>query len=247
MSQNTHLRMWNVLARIGITLAAFGFLLAIRPDWSAKYWRWIGASRSIENYVHSHKVRKLQIGAGSNNLPGWLNTDIEPREGQVYLDATRPLPFEGRSLNYILSEQVIEHLTYDEGLGMLKESYRVLAPGGKIRIATPNLLRLAALLQPQGTEEVRWFVKNKIAAHGWPMTPDPECYIVNLQMREDHRFVYTPKMLRAALESAGFGDIKQFRPGESDDLELVAVEIRPKTAYRDVDAFETMVFQASAK
>ena len=41
------------------------------------------ARTTIERYA-STGVRKLQIGAGPNNLPGWLNTDIEPREGKSF-------------------------------------------------------------------------------------------------------------------------------------------------------------------
>src|SRR5688572_3091577 len=93
----------------------------------------------IDQYLRDHPVRKLQIGAGSSRLRGWLNTDIEPGEGLAYLDATKRFPFEDGSLHYIFSEHVIEHLTYDEGKAMVAEAFRVLAPGGKMRISTPDL------------------------------------------------------------------------------------------------------------
>ena len=67
------------------------------------------------------KVRKLQLGAGGNNVPGWLNTDIDVGSNQAYVDATKPFPFSDGSINYVFSEHVIEHLTYEQGLGMLKE------------------------------------------------------------------------------------------------------------------------------
>ena len=34
---------------------------------------------------------------------------------------------------------MIEHLKYSDGQNMLKESFRVLKPKGKIRISTPDL------------------------------------------------------------------------------------------------------------
>jgi len=67
----------------------------------------------------------LQIGAADNNKPGLLNTDIEPSIGQAYLDASKPFPLPDRSFK-VFSEQVIEHITYETGLVMLKESYRIL-------------------------------------------------------------------------------------------------------------------------
>jgi hypothetical protein len=47
------------------------------------------SSGVIDDYMRANAVRKLQIGAGENNKPGWLNTDIEPTIGQAYLDPFR--------------------------------------------------------------------------------------------------------------------------------------------------------------
>src|SRR5438477_50522 len=83
-------------------------------------------------------------GAGFNSLPGWLNTDLEPKSASViYLDAAKPLPFAYSTFDYIFSEHVIEHIPYPQGLSMLKECFRVIKPGGTIRIATPNLEQIA--------------------------------------------------------------------------------------------------------
>src|SRR5687767_6891434 len=48
----------------------------------------------IERYMREHQTRKVQLGAGSSRLEGWLNTDIEPGDGLAYLDATKPFPFD---------------------------------------------------------------------------------------------------------------------------------------------------------
>src|SRR4051812_41800883 len=90
------------------------------------------SARQIREYNRGHPIRKLQLGAGGIVYPGWLNTDIEPGPGKVYLDATKPFPISDGAIQYIFGEHVIEHLSYDDGLLMLRECYRVLAPGGKI-------------------------------------------------------------------------------------------------------------------
>ena len=72
-------------------------------------WR---SKRMIANYVQERAVRRLQIGAGTNVRPGWLNTDIEQRDGIAYLDATEPFPLENGTFHYVYSEHVIEHLPY---------------------------------------------------------------------------------------------------------------------------------------
>jgi hypothetical protein len=57
----------------------------------------------IRDYLDSHSVRKLQLGAGGNDPTGWLNTDIEPAGKEVYLDATDRYPFPDGSFQYALA------------------------------------------------------------------------------------------------------------------------------------------------
>ena len=242
----------NNLARLAITLAAAGVFLGIRPDLFARassevgaiYQQKVASPRLIETYLRNHKLRKLQIGAGINHNPEWLNTDIEPSGDQAFLDATKPFPLPDASFQFIIGEQVIEHITYEQGIGMLKEAYRVLAPGGKVRIATPNLLQYFALFGPQD-EKIKEFIPRKLDYHYWPQTPDPACYILNAAVRSwGHQFIYTPKMLRASFEKAGFTTIKQFAPGASDDADSTGLEIRSHGEFKDIDKFESMVFEA---
>jgi SAM-dependent methyltransferase len=109
------------------------------------------AKKAVDEYIASHPVRKLQIGAGPNSLPGWLNSDIEPQKDQIYLDAAAVYPIPSESFDYIFAEQLIEHLSLEQGQTMLREWRRILRPGGKIRIATPDLTTFAKLF----TEEDR--------------------------------------------------------------------------------------------
>ncbi len=186
-----------------------------------------GAPRMMQAYLSGHSVRKLQIGAGSVNYPGWLNTDIEPSGEQVYLDATKPFPLPDGSIQYIFGEHVIEHLSYEDGLAMLRECHRVLASGGKIRLATPNLLKYLALFQNPKTEEINRYLEGKLKWHGWPPTAHPESEILNLELHSfGHQFVYDPATLSDSLAQAGFEHIAQFAPGESDDPQLRGVEAR---------------------
>jgi predicted SAM-dependent methyltransferase len=241
------------LAKAGITLAALGVFALLRPDvigWLrdkavSYYGQHFGSPRVISEYLRTHSTRKLQLGAGTFDRPGWLNTDIEPRAGQAYLDVTKPFPLPEGSMQVVFSEHLIEHVPYEDGLKMLKECHRVLGPGGGVRIATPNLMKFVELFAEPKSEAVTRFIQNKVAWHEWPRTADPECLILNWQLRFwGHQFVYTPKMLRASLERAGFTDIKEFRSGESDRADMAGLEARPGSSIGDVNAYETMVFQA---
>ena len=245
-------KLFHILARVGITIVACGLFLLIRPDIGTLLKGKVRAAtieraspRVIETYLSRNAVRKLQIGAGLNNKPGWLNSDIEPEPGQAYLDASKRFPLPDRSFRYVYSEQVIEHITYEEGLVMLRESYRILEPGGRVRLATPNLDKFIQLFQAAQTPEMQQYIERKTAWHEWPATPDSACYILNQQLREwGHQFVYTPKLLKARMESVGFRDVKQFKPGESDDPALQHIEARASWRVADVNAYEAMIFEA---
>lgn len=200
----------------------------------------------MQSYLSSHSVRKLQIGAGGMNYRGWLNTDIEPSDVEVYLDATKPFPLPDGSIQYIFGEHVIEHLSYEDGLAMLRECYRVLSAGGKIRLATPNLLKYSQLFQNPKTEEVTRYLEEKVKWHGWPPSAHPESQILNFELHSfGHKFVYDPATLSDSLAQAGFGHIAPFPPGVSDDPQLQGVEARHQDpALRSLNDYETMVLQA---
>jgi predicted SAM-dependent methyltransferase len=196
-------------------------------------------------YLRTHSVRKLQIGAGRIDYPGWLNTDIDPGPDEAYLDLTKRFPLPDESVQYIFGEHVIEHLNYDDGMAMLRECYRVLAPGGKIRFATPNLLKYLQLFRDPKTPEIDSYLNAKLRWHGWPQTSDRENMILNMEMRSfGHEFLYDPRSLSDRLTQAGFRMIAEFPPGESDDPQVRGVESRHNNAkLRPMNDYETMVIQ----
>jgi predicted SAM-dependent methyltransferase len=205
----------------------------------------------IDRYLATHGVKKLQIGAGG--VPGftdWLNTDIDPHPGEAYLDATKPFPIPDGALSYVFSEQVFEHLPYSGGLAMLRECRRTMKSGGKIRITTPNLLRLMALFQDSKNDVQQTYIRDTMERGYWPeplpKTISPGAVILNYEMRNfGHQFLYDPQTMRQSLEIAGFQDIKEFAPGDSDDPQLSGLDVRHKASVHVRNDYETMVFQAT--
>jgi predicted SAM-dependent methyltransferase len=196
----------------------------------------------IDKYLEEHPVRKLQIGSGSSRLKGWLNTDIEPGTGGLaFLDATKRFPFEDGELHYIFSEHVIEHLSYDEGKFMVAEAYRVLAPGGKMRISTPDLARFIALFDKDPGEEARAYIVGKLAWREWPKDPNPAAIILNLQMSSwGHKFMYDVETLGAMLSRAGFRNLQEFEENISGDEHLRDLEARDTGVNKRWSDYETM-------
>jgi predicted SAM-dependent methyltransferase len=179
-------------------------------------------------------------------LPGWLNTDIEPGPAEVYLDATQRFPFADGTVQYIFGEQLIEHLTFEDGLEMLRECHRVLAPGGKLRLATPDLDRLVALFQDRKSDEVQGYLRGKLAWHGWPDSTSPETVILNMELRDfGHEFVYDSKTLEGRFREAGFQTVRVLRAGEADDPVLTGIEARHLPSFPEhlLNDYETMVLE----
>ncbi|MEK7684063.1 MAG: methyltransferase domain-containing protein [Verrucomicrobiota bacterium] len=203
-------------------------------------------SRQIEEYDRGHRLRKLQIGSGPNALAGWLNTDSYPvsRES-VFMDATRAFPLASQTFDYVFSEHVIEHLSYEEGLFMLRESFRVLKPAGRIRIATPNLKNLIDLYSPEKTGRQRRYIKWAMNEY-WPhLNTSQECFIINNFVRNwGHKFIYDPAALQGALERAGFIAVSEHSPGESNDEHLSGLESHGKLIGEEFNGLETMVLEA---
>ena len=54
-------------------------------------------------------------------------------------DVRKPLPFSDGSVSAVYSSHVLEHLYREEGQRLIAESFRVLAPGGILRIVVPDL------------------------------------------------------------------------------------------------------------
>jgi predicted SAM-dependent methyltransferase len=247
----------NRAAQAGIILAAVTLFLCLRPDIygnvrdqvRADYEQKVVSPKIIAEYLRKTPQPKVQIGAGPSNAPGWLNTDIEPSEGQAYLDATKPLPFPDGSVYYIFGEHVIEHVDYTSALGFFKEAHRVLAPGGKIRMVTPDLNKFLTLFNEPDAEhspKTAHFIARKLDSQDWTKTSDPACVILNNEMHGfGHQFLYTPALLRASYQQAGFTEIRQYLAGETSDPTFVAVELRPRGEWKDVNVFESMAIEAT--
>src|SRR5688572_29628565 len=196
-----------------IIIACVGSLAIgdVRNIASNSYRRWIREPGVIRDYLESHSIRKLHLGAGGNDPTGWLNTDIAPTRDEVYLDATKRYPFSDATFQYVFSEHMIQAVRWERGVAMLKECYRILAPGGKLRVVTPNLAKFVQLLIGNPDADAQQFIAAKLRFAGWPETPVTGAYIFNRQVRDwGTEFLYDPATLRKGLELAGFKQITEY-------------------------------------
>ena len=181
---------------------------------------------------------RLNIGCGANLLPGWINTDYFPGKGIIFLNAARPFPFRANSMRYVFSEHMIEHIPYEQGVAMLRESYRVLASGGRIRIATPDALAIWDLEREPDWDYIHW------AAAYNSLPPTPTQIVNQLNHGWGHKFLWSHPEMTRVFGEIGFVDMKRYRPGESDDPVLRGVEGHGKIIGERWNQFETLVVEA---
>jgi predicted SAM-dependent methyltransferase len=203
--------------------------------------------RGVIQYCSRNPVSRLHLGAGDSTLPGWLGTDIAPGSpGILCMDARKPFPVPDQSFNYVFCEHMIEHISWHEGAFMLRECYRIIRPGGTIRIATPDLAVLLGLycndVSPAGDNYIKWITDNFIK-NGNLYRP---AFVINNAFHNwGHIFLYDGDLLERALQSAGFVDIVPCRPNESEDETLRGIELHGKRIGNEkINEFETMVFEA---
>jgi predicted SAM-dependent methyltransferase len=91
-------------------------------------------------------VRYLNLGCGSRFHPDWENVDFYPTgEGVRVHDLSKGVPYPEGSFDAIYHSHVLEHFPRETALFFLRECYRVIKPGGVIRVAVPDLERIARL------------------------------------------------------------------------------------------------------
>ena len=94
----------------------------------------------------------LAIGGGNFRQDGWINLDypFERRAGKQHpvidvehnLMSMDPLPFPDNKFEIVYSEHCIEHLTEVAAKWTIQECYRILQPGGVLRISCPDAEKL---------------------------------------------------------------------------------------------------------
>ena len=169
-------------------------------------------------------MRGLNVGCGMSLLVGWTNVDLHPQHPDVLrMDATQTFPFSAGEFDRVFSEHMIEHVSYEGGRVMLAECFRVLKPGGRLRVSTPKLEFLFGLLYHSNDLTER-YVEWACRAFSPEQPIRPETVINNFVRAWGHSYIYSRDSLLQSLYKAGFRGHVWANVGESDDTAFVGLE-----------------------
>lgn len=148
---------------------------------------------------------KLHLACGHDYTEGYINVDLyapEDAKCDVRFDVMK-LPYPDNSIDEIKAFHIIEHFHFFEVKDVLNEWYRVLKPGGRLWIETPDFLESCrSFVEGSPTmniEDWRILLYNHFFAHPW--VPG-----------QTHKFLFTESQLTTNLSWAGFKIIKRSAP-----------------------------------
>jgi predicted SAM-dependent methyltransferase len=107
---------------------------------------------------------KVMTGARGTAQPGWQSFERSQLDIRDRAQWARLFP--PNSIDAVLSEHVLEHLTFDEAIATARNVFEFLTPGGYWRIAVPDANNpdpvYQSMCRPDGVERQRFDFLNRL-------------------------------------------------------------------------------------
>ncbi len=168
--------------------------------------------------------RCLEIGPGPEPVEGFETLNLHGFGDADYVaDATKPLPFEDDTFEVVYASHIIEHVAWYQLKDVVKEWVRILKPGGRLDIWTPDGLKIckafveAELEGGERFKEDGWWKNNEgqdpcLWANGRVFTFGDGTGTT--QSSNWHRALFSPRFLRELLEATGLEDVREMDRSE---------------------------------
>ncbi len=179
--------------------------------------------KSHTNVAIQFNLMNVNLGCGGDTPDGWINVDFGPGaklskipvlrqisrrffshdwDDAIFIhDLRKPLPWQDNTVSHIYSAHTFEHLTKDAGERLTFESFRVLQPGGVLRVVVPDLGHTVSLYA-NGELDATDFLTMLSAVDTQPRSFPKR--IFSLFAGSGHRCMYDAKTLTNLFDRAGF-------------------------------------------
>jgi len=152
---------------------------------------------------------KLNLGCEACVLPmmEWINIDHKRVHPDVLeLDCRNGLPYQDESVEEVYGGHFFDHLTYFEGLTLLKECYRVLKPGGIVHFSVMDTDAIinSYLLHRMGEYENVQPPIYKTFSNATKFATFLLGNLANEKEYTGHKMLFTPQSLQEIFAPAGF-------------------------------------------
>lgn len=128
---------------------------------------------------------------------------------------------------------MIEHMGIREARVLMAEAFRVLLPGGRVRLVTPNIRRMAEIYLGDPQDAERHLTVARQAGYEMHHSVD----ILRTVFHEGGHhlgYLWDFQALSEELECAGFVHLRQWDSGVSDEPALSNLENRGSREYAEV-------------
>jgi len=153
--------------------------------------------------------RRLNVGCGYFPLLFWTNLDDNPDvPADIHADAVEYLAScEPGLYDEIYAGHFLEHLEQDLALDFLANCYRVLTPGGRLGIVTPDFREIVSRYVRRAPDSVEY------PEDVWRDIADIDTlnaiFIYSTVQESPHRWMWDMQSLGRAMDAAGFIGLRE--------------------------------------
>lgn len=151
------------------------------------------------------KSTNLNLGCGDRFIKSWINLDFVAQLPWVNRhDLRQSISLCDSSLSFVYHSHVLEHLSPVAGGRLLAECYRILRPGGLLRVVVPDLEQKARRYIESVEEALNDGQESTLACHQWMIIEMIDQMVRTLPGGEMIRFMRSGRA--AEFVSARIGD-----------------------------------------
>jgi predicted SAM-dependent methyltransferase len=142
-----------------------------------------------------------------------------------WADVTKKIPLPDSSTEVVYSSHMLEHLDRDQVRTFLAETRRVLASGGRLRLAVPDLRRLASQYIESGDADA--FMEHTWLGYHRPHSMKGLIKTLFVGYR-NHCWMYDASSLSRLLTSSGFHNVVVLPAGETSIPSPEGLDLRER-------------------